>query len=398
MKKWKRPLAPWAIAAVVLVTAAPARSQTLVANWVADDVATGTVFTYDGNGIANVYWTDRVDGWQAGAEPGSNPPASPYVGAGKTIGSNNRAAVSFNDPDTGGGGLNIDRGESDPIRNPVVGLSAWSATVVFQTSSASAGGGGNTDPGGWWQNGALMGIELGGGDRGDWAIWMTDGNATGGAKLGASRGDPDGGTFYNTPVNDGVPHVVTATYELDPSLNHVINLYLDGNLVDTQSTFSGGLNDQVENTNLRIGSHNNFGFFKGRIGGVQLHDGALSSSQVSALYSQLDSYYGLGGSTGGPVGGDYNGDGFVDAADYTVWRDNEGAIGAPGIPGDGDDGSGLGVPDGFVTSADYNFWQAKYGSGTPPSAVTEGVSVPEPSGLFLLGWAAFALAAGRSRS
>jgi hypothetical protein len=51
---------------------------------------------------------------------------------------------------------------------------------------------------------------------------------------------------------------------------------------------------------------------------------------------------------------DYNGNGTVDAADYTVWRDNLGATGiAP--PGDGNGKDG-------VTQLDYDNWAANYGA------------------------------------
>jgi hypothetical protein len=51
---------------------------------------------------------------------------------------------------------------------------------------------------------------------------------------------------------------------------------------------------------------------------------------------------------------DYNSDGFVNAADYTVWRDNLGATGiAP--PGDGNGKDG-------VTQLDYDNWAANYGA------------------------------------
>jgi subtilisin-like proprotein convertase family protein len=66
--------------------------------------------------------------------------------------------------------------------------------------------------------------------------------------------------------------------------------------------------------------------------------------------------------------GDYNGDGVVDGADYTVWRDNLGGDGAAGIPGDGS-GPVAGVPDGVVDELDYELWQANFGSVlSPPSA------------------------------
>jgi hypothetical protein len=52
--------------------------------------------------------------------------------------------------------------------------------------------------------------------------------------------------------------------------------------------------------------------------------------------------------------GDYNGNGTVDAADYTVWRDHLGQTVAPGTNGDGTD-------SGVVEQADYDIWSANLG-------------------------------------
>lgn len=48
---------------------------------------------------------------------------------------------------------------------------------------------------------------------------------------------------------------------------------------------------------------------------------------------------------------DYNGDGVVDAADYTIWRDNRGTFG----------GIGDGNQNGYVGDSDYPVWVADYG-------------------------------------
>ncbi len=61
--------------------------------------------------------------------------------------------------------------------------------------------------------------------------------------------------------------------------------------------------------------------------------------------------------------GDFNGDGAVDAADYTVYRDNQGALGA-GNPADANG-------DASVTSADYAVWAANYGASALAFAVPE---------------------------
>ena len=70
------------------------------------------------------------------------------------------------------------------------------------------------------------------------------------------------------------------------------------------------------------------------------------------------------------VAGDFNMDGAVDAADYTVWRDNS---------------------TGLFVSGDYGVWNGNFGSvfdASPSSAQ----SVPEPAGLVLLGLTIVAMA------
>ena len=67
--------------------------------------------------------------------------------------------------------------------------------------------------------------------------------------------------------------------------------------------------------------------------------------------------------------GDFNSDGLVDAADYTVWRDTEGSNVGPYT---GADHNG----DGLVNAADYNLWSNHYGD-----TLGAAVAVPEPGPL-----------------
>jgi hypothetical protein len=73
------------------------------------------------------------------------------------------------------------------------------------------------------------------------------------------------------------------------------------------------------------------------------------------------------------VAGDYNGNGVVDAADYTYWRDRLGqSVVLPNTnPAD---------MDGMVTQDEYNFWVSRFGATSGSASLGQGVgSVPEPT-------------------
>ncbi len=63
------------------------------------------------------------------------------------------------------------------------------------------------------------------------------------------------------------------------------------------------------------------------------------------------------------VPGDYNENGVVDAADYTLWRNNLGSAIAP--PNEG-------VSPNTVDQADYDFWKLHFGDGSPGSGSAVG--------------------------
>jgi hypothetical protein len=82
------------------------------------------------------------------------------------------------------------------------------------------------------------------------------------------------------------------------------------------------------------------------------------------------------------LAGDYNVNGVVDAADYTVWRDR---LGGPGILlNDASPGS--------VSPADYDVWKANFGAVSPGIGAGSGsgttgsasAAVPEPSSIVLV--------------
>jgi hypothetical protein len=85
--------------------------------------------------------------------------------------------------------------------------------------------------------------------------------------------------------------------------------------------------------------------------------------------------------------GDYNGDGIVDAADYTVWRGTFGATAASGLAADG---SG----NGMVDQADYDVWKMHFGqtaqitfntaAGAGSLTAASAARVAEPPSLWLV--------------
>ncbi len=76
--------------------------------------------------------------------------------------------------------------------------------------------------------------------------------------------------------------------------------------------------------------------------------------------------------------GDFNVDGIVDGADYTVWRDNLGTLSVtPYTLGDANG-------DSKVDAADYAVWRSNFGNVVSSSLTGAGfVAVPEPSALVL---------------
>ncbi len=76
-----------------------------------------------------------------------------------------------------------------------------------------------------------------------------------------------------------------------------------------------------------------------------------------------------------PLPGDYNSDGTVNLADYTVWRDNLGAADETALGGNGNNTGG-------VDFLDYPWWKERF-EAAAPAALSTGL-VPEPGGLVML--------------
>jgi hypothetical protein len=86
---------------------------------------------------------------------------------------------------------------------------------------------------------------------------------------------------------------------------------------------------------------------------------------------------------------DYNGDGSVNAADYTVWRNSLNQSGDD-LPADGD-------RSGTVNRLDYDFWKARYGQAVGGGASLASAIVPEPAAYSLFATGLAFIAANRRR-
>jgi hypothetical protein len=92
--------------------------------------------------------------------------------------------------------------------------------------------------------------------------------------------------------------------------------------------------------------------------------------------------------------GDYNGNGFVDAADYVVWRKTLNQLVVPA--GSGADGNS----SGRIDVGDFNIWRRSFGDTVPGAgsgAYALGVPEPTTTVLVLLGLASAAAASRKRR-
>ncbi|QDU57354.1 Ricin-type beta-trefoil lectin domain protein [Aeoliella mucimassa] len=101
--------------------------------------------------------------------------------------------------------------------------------------------------------------------------------------------------------------------------------------------------------------------FSGSLADFQIYDYALTPEQIAALLPTNS--------------GDFNNDGIVNLADYTLWRDHLGLTGqALYSPGDANG-------DGAVDAADYSIWKANFGRTVSSGGVRIDAlaAVPEPA-------------------
>jgi hypothetical protein len=136
------------------------------------------------------------------------------------------------------------------------------------------------------------------------------------------------------------------------------------------------------------------------VGGALTLGRAYDNSVFGSIDGDLAFSYGIAGSSrlmsgvvsyvsSGGVIGDYNGNGVVDAADYTVWRNHLGQVFE--LP-NRDPANGAGA----ISSADYASWKSRFGASG--SGAASAGQVPEPKSIILLALGVFGFAARRRSS
>lgn len=220
------------------------------------------------------------------------------------------------------------------------------------------------------------------GDGSGWDITVLDDSTTpeGGASnavnyiflpfdadnLIAGRVNEDGSLAASTDTND---FTLTHTVEGEYLLTIPGKTPEDGMLLLT----STGEGDSADNTLAYEPAGSSFkilGLDMVTVDEAEINGEYVDLEDTSFMFAYIDFENPVSLSTTVGLPGDYNNDGFVDAADYTVWRDNLNT--STSLPNDSTPGT--------VTEADYDVWVSNFGSSN-----TTTTAVPEPGSIVLLG-------------
>ncbi|MCA9186355.1 MAG: dockerin type I repeat-containing protein [Pirellulaceae bacterium] len=114
------------------------------------------------------------------------------------------------------------------------------------------------------------------------------------------------------------------------------------------------------------------------------HQGVLCNTPPAANGLMFERLQGIEATSVAPVLGDFNGNGIVDAADYTVWKDTFGSSSILNADANS---------DGNVEAADYTIWKDNYYGHYVSEMNT--VPVPEPTGTVMIATALLLIGAAR---
>lgn len=166
----------------------------------------------------------------------------------------------------------------------------------------------------------------------------------------ANSYDPTTGalrTVLTTPDGSGGTATIMDVTKNDPDLIIANGLGNGGTHTGTAlGTFTGS-----------TGSNNDWAF-DGLMAEVLIYNAALTTTDLDSVATYLNNKYFVDVAA---APGDYNGDGFVDAADYVVWRKTDGE-----------------------NQAGYDAWRANFGTGNGASSALAAGTIPEPMTIWVL--------------
>ncbi len=257
--KSARALGHWRGGASELLEARMLLAGDLVSHWIADDLNSEV---NDGEAITS--WVDSIGGVSATAS------GTPLLNKGALSG---RSLVSL-DASDGADFLRV-LGRDSTISN----ANDFSVAVAFVTSSDALMGG--TGP--WYENTGLVDsnlLNLGPG-------WGLSINQAGQISTGLGGGffEPVTNVYSSASgLNDGSLHLATVSRS-----GSTLSLYIDGGTAATVTNANASPRDQVD---LMIGAlQQKTNPFTGGIAEVRIYNGALTASEVSGLYQEVDSTY-----------------------------------------------------------------------------------------------------------
>jgi hypothetical protein len=164
--------------------------------------------------------------------------------------------------------------------------------------------------------------------------------------------DPDGEgirpEFYGTSIAENV--FVHFDFWMD-YVTKTVSLTVDGERLASLVPFRTKASETLDSAELQVGTFNN----------------------LSADVGYFDNY-----AVSVVLKGDYDANGFVDAADYTIWRDNFDSTTNLSADGDG---------NGTVDVGDYEVWSTHFGQSQALSSGAgslQNAAVPEPSSMVML--------------
>jgi GH25 family lysozyme M1 (1,4-beta-N-acetylmuramidase) len=150
------------------------------------------------------------------------------------------------------------------------------------------------------------------------------------------------------------------------------NTYLTQDLSSYDLWFAKPTNSVTTNppTDANMGIWSDYDFWQysweGNLGG----ESPLDLNHYRGTLNDLQEYV-VGGEP--PLAGDYNDDGVVDTADYTVWRDTWSRFNTTDMRADGNN-------NGTIDTGDRDVWAANFGAQSSAA-----VAVPEPTAIMVVG-------------